>query len=158
LRLLFHKLFVISVMLALPAGLCLAQTSAPSTKSSHHTTGKRRHRSRKTSWKNKGQKGIQPARVTEIQQALIREKYLTGEANGVWDARTQAALVRYQSDNGWQSKVVPDSRALIKLGLGPDYTSQKTVTTESKADGDGLLPNANSPRAAAGSTANRDKQ
>jgi hypothetical protein len=26
---------------------------------------------------------------------------------------------RYQSDNGWQSKTVPDSRALIKLGLGP---------------------------------------
>ena len=26
---------------------------------------------------------------------------------------------RYQADNGWQSKTVPDSRALIKLGLGP---------------------------------------
>jgi len=22
-------------------------------------------------------------------------------------------------DNGWQSKIVPDARALIKLGLGP---------------------------------------
>jgi len=26
---------------------------------------------------------------------------------------------RYQSDHGWQTKEVPDSRALIKLGLGP---------------------------------------
>jgi hypothetical protein len=26
---------------------------------------------------------------------------------------------RYQADHGWQSKTVPDSRALIKLGLGP---------------------------------------
>jgi len=148
-------------MLALPAGLCLAQTSAhpaSSSKTGHRSSAKRRHHSRKTSWKTKGQKGIQPERVTAIQQALIRERYLTGEANGVWDARTQAALVRYQSDNGWQSKVVPDSRALIKLGLGPDYTSQKMVTTESKADGDGSLPNANSARAAAGSAANRDKQ
>jgi len=30
-------------------------------------------------------------------------------------------MERYQSDNGWQTKVVPDSRALIKLGLGPDH-------------------------------------
>ena len=60
----------------------------------------------------------------EIQQALIREKYLTGEPTGVWDVRTQAALVKYQGDNGWQTKVVPDSRAIIKLGLGPDYSSK----------------------------------
>ena len=60
----------------------------------------------------------------EIQQALIREKYLTGEPTGTWDARTQAALVKYQADNGWQTKVVPDSRALIKLGLGPNYSAE----------------------------------
>lgn len=30
-------------------------------------------------------------------------------------------MTRFQSDNGWQSKVVPDSRALIKLGLGPNH-------------------------------------
>ena len=30
-------------------------------------------------------------------------------------------MERYQADNGWQSKLVPDSRALIKLGLGPDH-------------------------------------
>jgi hypothetical protein len=29
-------------------------------------------------------------------------------------------LHRYQSDQGWQSKTIPDSRALIRLGLGPD--------------------------------------
>jgi hypothetical protein len=28
---------------------------------------------------------------------------------------------RYQADQGWQSKVIPDSRALIKLGLGPSH-------------------------------------
>jgi hypothetical protein len=31
-------------------------------------------------------------------------------------------MARFQSDNGWQNKVVPDSRALIKLGLGPNHT------------------------------------
>jgi len=30
-------------------------------------------------------------------------------------------MQKYQADQGWQSKVVPDSRALIKLGLGPDH-------------------------------------
>jgi len=29
--------------------------------------------------------------------------------------------MRYQSANGWQTKSLPDSRALIKLGLGPDH-------------------------------------
>jgi hypothetical protein len=71
--------------------------------------------------KQRGQQKIDAARATEIQEALIREHYLDGAATGVWDARSQAAMVKFQSDNGWQSKVVPDSRALIKLGLGPDH-------------------------------------
>jgi peptidoglycan hydrolase-like protein with peptidoglycan-binding domain len=58
--------------------------------------------------------------VREIQSALIREHYLNGEPNGSWDSRTKAAMAKYQGDNGWQTKKVPDSRAIIKLGLGPD--------------------------------------
>ncbi len=57
-------------------------------------------------------------RVQSIQDALVREHYMS-KPTGKWDATTQAALQKYQADNGWQSKVVPDSRALIKLGLGP---------------------------------------
>jgi hypothetical protein len=30
-------------------------------------------------------------------------------------------MQRYQEDRGWQSKTVPDSRALIRLGLGPSH-------------------------------------
>jgi peptidoglycan hydrolase-like protein with peptidoglycan-binding domain len=70
-----------------------------------------------------GQQSIEPARVTEIQQALIREHYLTGEANGNWDAATEAAMQKYQADQGWQTKLMPDSRAIKKLGLGPDYSN-----------------------------------
>ena len=29
---------------------------------------------------------------------------------------------QYQSDHGWQTKLMPDSRALISLGLGPQHT------------------------------------
>ena len=104
-----------------PQGSGSTAKKKASAKSGKHS---RRHSKRKASWKKKGQQGIQSERATAIQQALIREHYLTGEPSGVWDTSTQAALVKYQSDNGWQTKVVPDSRALIKLGLGPNYSSQ----------------------------------
>ncbi len=44
---------------------------------------------------------------------------MTGEATGTWNEASEQAMRRYQADHGWQSKTVPDSRALIKLGLGP---------------------------------------
>ena len=116
------KLVILSFALVLCAGYAPAATKAASkpAKHGHHKSkGKR-----KASWKKKGQQGINSERATEIQQALIREKYLTGEPTGTWDARTQAALVKYQGDHGWQTKVVPDSRALIKLGLGPNYSAE----------------------------------
>jgi len=52
---------------------------------------------------------------------MIKANYLDGQPTGVWDAKTKAAMQRYQQDNGWQTKVLPDSRALIKLGLGPNH-------------------------------------
>ena len=70
-----------------------------------------------------GQRGIDQARTTQIQEALIREHYLTGEPTGNWDQSTKDALARFQGTNGWQTKSVPDSRALIKLGLGPDKSA-----------------------------------
>jgi hypothetical protein len=61
-------------------------------------------------------------RATQIQTALIKSGYLSGQATGSWDAQSIAAMQKLQSDNGWQTKIVPDSRALIKLGLGPNST------------------------------------
>jgi hypothetical protein len=83
------------------------------------TTKKKSHKSTKAS--KRGQQKIDPTRAREIQEALIREHYMDGTATGTWDSKSQAAMQRYQADNGWQSKVVPDSRALIKMGLGPDH-------------------------------------
>ncbi len=71
--------------------------------------------------KKHGQQAIDPTRTRQIQEALIREHYMDGEPSGSWDAVTQAAMQRYQADQGWQSKTTPDSRALIKLGLGPSH-------------------------------------
>lgn len=60
-----------------------------------------------------------PDRVRQIQAALIKKHYLKGEPNGLWDAKTQAAMRSFQSDHGWQTRLLPDARALIALGLGP---------------------------------------
>ena len=82
----------------------------------------RSKKSRKTA-RSRGQRSIDKERVSQIQAALIREHYLSGEPSGVWDLRSKTAMARYQGDNGWQTKVLPDSRALIKLGLGPDHSN-----------------------------------
>lgn len=65
------------------------------------------------------QTGISPARATQIQAALVVHGYLTGAPTGSWDAPSVAAMRRLQSDHHWQTKFMPDSRALIFLGLGP---------------------------------------
>jgi hypothetical protein len=67
----------------------------------------------------RGQQKIDSERATAIQEALIREHYLSGDAKGTWNQASEDAMRKYQADHGWQSKTVPDSRALIKLGLGP---------------------------------------
>ena len=71
--------------------------------------------------KSHGQRGIESERALEIQQALIREKYLDGQPSGEWDQSTRSAMARFQADHGWQTRNVPDARALIKLGLGPNH-------------------------------------
>ena len=65
------------------------------------------------------QAGIEPDRALQIQTALTKAGYLTGTPSGTWDPATEAAMEKFQADNGWQTKLVPDSRAIIKLGLGP---------------------------------------
>jgi peptidoglycan hydrolase-like protein with peptidoglycan-binding domain len=57
--------------------------------------------------------------VQEIQQALVREGYLQGDANGLWDDHTRAAMLRYQADHGFSITGLPDAKSLMKLGLGP---------------------------------------
>lgn len=86
------------------------------------------HKSKKkAATKVHGQQGIDAARATQIQEALIREHYMTGAPTGQWDDATKAAMTKFQADNGWQTKLTPDSRALIKLGLGPSQEGAAPV-------------------------------
>jgi peptidoglycan hydrolase-like protein with peptidoglycan-binding domain len=104
-----------------------SSTYASHHSSTHKTSAKTstknsKHPSKQTATaRSHGQHSIGEERTREIQSALIREHYLNGDATGVWDAQSKDAMTRYQEANGWQSKVTPDSRALIKLGLGPDH-------------------------------------
>ena len=98
-------------------------TTSSSKSSSKSSTHKKRSRTKSKGKNSKtpGQKAIESERAQQIQEALIREHYMDGQPSGKMDDATQAALRRYQADQGWQSKSVPDSRALIKLGLGPNH-------------------------------------
>jgi Putative peptidoglycan binding domain len=117
-----------------------ASTSSKS-KSSAHVVSHKGKKSRKSG--RRGQQKIDGSRTVQIQEALIKQHYLSGEPNGTWDASTEEALRRYQADNGWQNKTVPDSRALIKLGLGPSHDhllnpeSAMTTAPEPRAPGGG---------------------
>jgi peptidoglycan hydrolase-like protein with peptidoglycan-binding domain len=108
------------------AGLFAAPPPSTSVHASSHAPSAHHiHRSarRRPQHRIHGQQSIDPERVTQIQQALIRAHYLNGEPSGQWDPTTIAAMRQYQSDHGWQTKLMPDSRALKKLGLGPDYSN-----------------------------------
>ena len=93
-----------------------AATAGHAQHSVHHRYSRHRHARRHVV---RGQRSIDPARAQEIQDALIKAHYLSGPSSGQWDATTQAAMEKFQADHGWQTKLVPDSRALIALGLGP---------------------------------------
>ena len=43
-------------------------------------------------------------------------------------------MQKFQADQGWQTKLMPDSRALKKLGLGPDYSNAINANGSSFAD------------------------
>lgn len=112
-----------------------------------HSSHSRKSLKKTKSSRSRGQQAIQDDRARDIQTALIREKYLTGEPSGKWDQATKDAMARYQSDNGWQTKSLPDSRALIKLGLGPSHqdilnpeTAAISAPVSTAASGGGAVP------------------
>jgi len=117
--------FSASSTLALGLVLIVTPAFATSSQNSHKGSPARRvgHRIRHRIAHPLGQRGIAPERATQIQNALIHENYLTGSPSGQWDSQTEAAMQKYQAAHGWQTKLTPDSRALISLGLGPSTAS-----------------------------------
>ena len=113
--------------------LTAALIATPAFAGRSHRTPTSGHSKKKTH-KVQGQRGIDSDRAREIQTALIKQNYMSGEPSGQWDSATQTAMQKFQSDNGWQTKLTPDSRALIKLGLGPDHAGALPTTASKTAD------------------------
>ena len=119
-------------------------------KKSKHSKSSKKSKSKGS--KKRGQKAIDSDRVREIQEALIKQHYLQGTPSGQWDAATEAALRKFQGDQGWQTKTVPDSRALIKLGLGPSKDgllnpeSAMTTATDAKQNSSNSAAVENKPQ------------
>src|ERR1035441_5103436 len=99
-----------AAMLSSAATATTTQTkSTKSTKSSSssHKSSKSSTSAKTSSSKSKkksakatshGQHTIDQERTLEIQQALVREHYLSGEPTGKWDQDTRDALLRMQAD------------------------------------------------------------
>jgi peptidoglycan hydrolase-like protein with peptidoglycan-binding domain len=121
---------VLSAVLLIATSLpCVAMTHPRRGPTSHTKSRSSKPAPKRTS----GQRSIDDSRATEIQTALIHSGYLSGQASGHWDSQTEAAMQKFQSDNGWQTKLIPDSRAIIKLGLGPSHEPQAAPATSSSS-------------------------
>lgn len=86
-------------------------------------------------------------RTEQIQTALARGGYYTGEPNGKWDSRMSAALERFQSAKGLTPTGKLDALSLEKMGLGSDVagvSAPRAVTPGT--------PDANSSTASSKST------
>lgn len=59
-------------------------------------------------------------RTEEIQAALARGGYYTGDPNGKWDSRMSEALERFQAAKGLTPTGKLDALSLEKMGLGSD--------------------------------------
>ena len=134
----FGKAFLSSALLLSASLPCLASPHAR-----RGPTSPKLFNKRSKSTKPAAQRGIDDTRASQIQESLIKSGYLTGEASGHWDAGTEAAMQKFQSDNGWQTKLIPDSRAIIKLGLGPAQDSGQSASaaaTSATPPTSGLIP------------------
>lgn len=113
------------VLFLLALACCAAAAATPPR---HHTT--RRHAHHRAAL----EPGISNARARQIQIALERAGYLH-HVSGHWDATTREAMKRFQQNHHWQTRFVPDSRALIALGLGPKYDEPAAIAGSARGSG-----------------------
>jgi hypothetical protein len=141
-RISFWKVISAGLLLAAVPGFALAHPKTSSSKKSVHASVKHVSVTHRRLWHLGLHHAATPAampaeRATQIQTALIKQGYLTGEPTGTWDGQTVAAMQKLQGNNGWQTKITPDSRALIKLGLGPMDAGADAVSGAGAVSGGG---------------------
>lgn len=92
----------------------------------------------------------QPAadRTEEIQSALERGGFYSGNPNGKWDGGTQEALRRFQTANGLPPTGKLDALSLQKLGLGSDVaglSAPRAVASGNQSSSQSSSQNPSSP-------------
>ncbi|WP_419806884.1 peptidoglycan-binding protein [Terriglobus sp.] len=115
-------------LVVLPAAASHLRRGPTSPRSHHGLQNKGTSKSVSHSASSSRPRAIDDARATEIQGALVKAGYLQS-ASGHWDDASADAMRKLQADNGWQTKLIPDSRALIKLGLGANGGGPATGST-----------------------------
>jgi hypothetical protein len=109
-------------------------TTAKKTASSKKAKSSKRPAAAAAATSGNRQLGPTPDRYKEIQQALVDKGYLKSEPNGVWDAQSTDALLRFQTDNKLSPTGKLSSASLISLGLGPKTAATLPPSAEAAGD------------------------
>lgn len=67
-------------------------------------------------------RGSTGSEVTKIQQKLINWGYMTGSADGIYGAKTEAAVKRFQQKNGLTADGIAGAKTLEKMGISQNTT------------------------------------
>ena len=94
-----------------------AKSAAKPAASSSATKKKTQKKKVATKREPRGQREIEPSRVTEIQNALATAGYYKEQPSGKWDTSTAEAMSAYQESNGFKVTGKPDALSLKRLGL-----------------------------------------
>jgi len=74
--------------------------------------------------------------VRQIQQVLIRWGYLSGEADGIYGSRTEAAVRDFQAANGLNADGICGPLTLTELGLGSSQADEGNAGLTAGRDND----------------------
>ena len=99
-----------------PAGKATRSSAKPAASAGSKSRVKKSSRHSKR--REPGQKAPAPERISEIQQALAKDRSFTGTPNGKWDDSTVEAMSKFQSGHGLNPSGKLDAPTLQKLGLG----------------------------------------
>ena len=69
--------------------------------------------------------------VKEVQTKLIKWGYLTGRADGIFGAKTKAAVIKFQRKNGLTADGVIGTRTAQALGISLSSNTSSSQTTSS---------------------------
>lgn len=80
--------------------------------------------------------GIPTQRVTEIQEALIKQGYLVGPASGLYDESTSQAMKQFQGANRLPTTGLPSAHTLKRLGVAKRSNDGYAVPVKSVSEGE----------------------